>query len=633
MKDRWHYLLLALVALGIGASFLREPGFGDDFTYWQQAFDVREQGRAAWSQHSFHDLRWPVWGVCWVLQEAFGWGLGAYWGAPLFYLVVGAWLCFGLARRLMESALAGWLSASVFLFHPLLDSVCYRPMPDLSEGVIGAGIVASWWGLMNTVLGRRAILWMVLTGLLVAVAQANRVTGVFIVPVIVIATLAFFPRRLSWAIGAAGIAVAGFAIEAWFYHGLFGDWLHSIHANMRNTGNKGTPPMDVWVFPIRFLDTMWGGNNILSRPFLLLAIAGTWFAWRQKGILGRVVAMWFVLLYLAYSCTPQPAWPLRPLIRDADRFLAGLTVPMSLLVVAGGFWLRGRIAALDRWKLPAPATVVVVILLLWLISPRTRFDRGFTSEFGEYLRQLPEGTSVFTHDAMRAMAHLCDPIAARRVSFRTSQHILLHHREHEAAAAASTEFWYVRKLIWLSMRKSMERGEFPEQPPLGSYLDEPERHWTLSRLLAKGDTPDLIFYRRRTRDVPAPEVLTAAAPEFQGILPAMPSLWKAQTGPHELTREWPVPERLRGKWVRVEIAAASDFVEAFTLRLKFRTGRTLHAQYILKPYLHAARGKDFFVFAVPAEAEQCEAELKVSRKAKAVRLDGIELVVQEPASW
>src|SRR3954470_12059723 len=92
VNSRWplHLLLLSLLTTLISLLFLQEPGFGDDLTYWSFALDVRERGFEAWSVNSFHDLRWPVWGVSWVFQSLGVDGLGAYSGVPIFYLVVGA---------------------------------------------------------------------------------------------------------------------------------------------------------------------------------------------------------------------------------------------------------------------------------------------------------------------------------------------------------------------------------------------------------------------------------------------------------------------------------------------------------------------------------------------------------------
>jgi hypothetical protein len=187
MKTRTHLLGVALMAFLVGLLFLREPGFGDDLTYWSFAFDLHERGLKAWQVKSFHDLRWPVWGVSWVLQGIFGPGLIAYYGVPLLYLAAGAMLSFVFGRKLAGSIAVGWGCAMAFVFHPLLDSVAYRPMPDLSEGVWGAAVMLAWWGLMHAEGGRRRWLLAVLTGAAVFLAESNRITGVFIIPVIVLA--------------------------------------------------------------------------------------------------------------------------------------------------------------------------------------------------------------------------------------------------------------------------------------------------------------------------------------------------------------------------------------------------------------------------------------------------------------
>src|SRR5688500_17417163 len=116
MKDSVHRLFVALLAVAIALLFLHEPGFGDDLTYWSFAFDLHERGLAAWQRHSFHDLRWPVWGVCWLLQSLFGIGIASFYGVPIFYLIVGALLAWTFGRALFQSIAAGWACAVAFLF-------------------------------------------------------------------------------------------------------------------------------------------------------------------------------------------------------------------------------------------------------------------------------------------------------------------------------------------------------------------------------------------------------------------------------------------------------------------------------------------------------------------------------------
>lgn len=638
MKGRFHFYLLALLAFGVGVFFLQEPGFGDDLTYWSFGFDLHERGLHAWQRHSFHDLRWPVWGVCWALQGLLGFGIASFYGEPIFYLIAGSLIGFAFGKKLLGTPAAGWACAIAFLFQPLLDSVSFRPMPDLSEGVIGAAVMLAWWALMTTELANLGVLYAVLVGVGVYVGESNRLTGVFIVPVLVICTLLFFRRRFFWLAAAGVVAMACYAGEMFFYHRLFGDWWHNLHANLEGKGHKGTESIALWRLPLRFLDALWKGNP-LAPFYCVLAAIGIPAAWRRHGTLGRVVVVWFAGLYLAYSCAPQDLSTWRPLIRDADRFLCGLVIPFALLAVAGLWALVSSapvVSAADRVlqkvrlagaRPPAWLVGILAVLVLAATTSRERFNRGFVPEFSAYMRALPEGTSVFTHESMRAIAFLCDADAARRLHFFAPNYILQRDAQNEATAAQCNEFWYARKLMWLSTRKQLERGALPKQPRLASFFDTPERDWVLARLLAKGDTPDLIFYRRRTAISPPPTILTASSPEFANLLPAFPAIWSPQLK-SAVNADWPVPPALRGKLVRIEIEAASTQVEPFAARLRFQRNRKVIAEFLLKPYLHAEGGKEFFVLPIPADAEKCFVQLRLTRQSGAVNFTGFRAVVE-----
>jgi hypothetical protein len=629
MKLGWHYLLVALMALVISVSFLRGPGFGDDLTYWVQAFDTHERGVKSIERHSFHDLRWPVWGVCWVIQGIVGFGMGSFHGEPLFYLTLGALLAFSLGRQLLQSTAAGWAGAIGFVFHPLLDSVCFRPMPDLSEGVLGAAAMLAWWAAMNSERKGLTVLWSIVTGLLVYITEANRVTGALIVPVLIANTLAFFPRRFGWLLLSGVVAAGCYAGEMVFYHSLFGDWRHHIHANMSNAANKGTEPIPLWTLPIRFLDTLWEGNP-LARPYCILAVLGIPMAWIRLGTLGRVVVVWFVLLFLEYSCMPQPVWPIRPLVRDADRFLAALAIPFALLSVVGLWWVIEKVKARWNVRIPGPVFGAIAVLLMWAFTSRERFERGFVPEFHDYLASVKPGTKVFTHEGMRAIAFLCNADAAKQITFISPGKILFRGPGREKKAAECDEFWYARKLVWLGERKQLEDRNLPYLPELGSYFDSPERDWTLVRLLAKGDSPDLIFFKRRTDTTPPPVILPSTAPEFAEVMPVLPSDWVRGKVDAKIEKKWRVPESLRGKSVWLEVVAGSEQVEAFTLRLEFKRGGTDVAEFLLKPYLHPKGGKDFFAIPVPPDADNCNLTMKVIGKAQKIHVESFRAIVFAP---
>jgi hypothetical protein len=551
MKTRTHLLGILLMALIVGVLFLREPGFGDDLTYWSFAFDLHERGLKAWQVKSFHDLRWPVWGVSWVLQGIFGPGLIAYYGVPLLYLSTGAMLSFVFGRKLAGSIAVGWGCAMAFVFHPLLDSVAYRPMPDLSEGVWGAAVMLAWWGMMHAESGGRRFLLALVTGAAVFLAESNRITGVFIIPVLVLATVLYYPRKFAWLIPAGLTAIALYAAEAFFYHQLFGNWLHSLHANMGARGVKGTESIPVWYLPFRFLDTLWKGNP-LAPFYCIFAAVGIGTAWLRYGVLGRVIVVWFATLYLGYSCAPQSLWPWRPLIRDADRFLCGLTVPMSVLAVLGLWTVIGlatqshRLSILRVWMRRPALVGLVALILLVVITTRSRFDLGFVHEFRAYMATVPDGTRIFSHKSMREITHLVDSAAARRFDWYAPNAILHSQSEIEAEALKCAEFWYARKLVWLNTRKQLERKQIAVPQPLATYFEAPERDWRMSQLLAKGDTPDLIFYRRRTAETPAPLILEAPAAEWEAVT-RLPASWTERDHDRTQVTTLDVPEKLRGK--------------------------------------------------------------------------------------
>jgi hypothetical protein len=502
-------------------------------------------------------------------------------------------------------------------------------MPDLSEGILGAAAVLAWWATMNSERKGLTALWAIVTGFFVFITEANRVTGAFIVPVLIVNTLAFFPRRFLWLLLSGAVAAGCYAGEMAVYHGLFGDWLHHIHANMNNAENKGTEPIPLWTLPIRFLDTLWEGNP-LARPYCILMVIGVPIAWKRWGKLGRVVVVWFILLFLEYSCMPQPVWPIRPMVRDADRFLAALAIPFSLLSVVGLWWVIEKVKA--RWKVPlsAPAFGAVAVLLMWSLTSRERFERGFVPEFHSYLASVKPGTKVFTHQGMRQIAFLCNADAAKQLKFIAPNRILFRDERREAKAAQCNEFWYARKLVWLGERKQLEARNLEHLPQLGSYFDSPEKDWTLVRLLAKGDSPDLIFFRRRTPETPAPVVLDAKAPEFAEVMPAIPNEWIRGTNEPTIRRKWRVPESLRGKLVWLELVAGSEQVEAFTLRFEFKRNGSDVAEYLLKPYLHPGGGKDFFAFTVPSDADTCDLTMKVTGKAKKIEFESFRALVFSP---
>jgi hypothetical protein len=615
--------------------FLREPGFGDDLSYWSLPFQLHE-GIPAWSSGSFHHLRWPVWGLCWVLQAIFGTGLVSYYGVPIFYLSVGALIAFVFARRVTASEPIAWASALAFLFEPLIDSVCFRPMPDLSEGIWGSLTVLGWWATMASTRRNTTIAWAAVTGLTLIVLESNRVTGAFIVPVLIVATLVLERRKFGRLVLIGLFAVLCYGVLSAIYHAKTGDWLHDLHANLRNKDAKGIESPALWLLPFRFVDSLWE-QGPLAQGYCFLALLGMWQAWRRGGQGGKIVVLWFCVLLLTYSCAPQRLWPYKPMLRDADRFLAALAIPMSVLAAIGlgallhPIWRIRRLESFPWLRHPVIAGGALLLLLLAL-TERPFFDLRLVREVRAYIASKPDGTRVLSHMHMHSFIHLVAADEARRMRWVTPVDLLEADAAAEERAAQCDELWFARKLLWLSVRKRLEKQRVLTQPPLPSYFDAPEHNWVLAQVIAKGDAPDLVFYRRRAPSDPPAVLLGATAAEWQGLIPSLPITWKPQKKKRYQV-PWTVPKAWLGKPVELVLRARSAQVEPFTIEFTFTSanGKTEYAEYELKPYLFPEEGKNFFAFVIPATAEKCVVTVIFDRKAAAVEFLDFHATLAAPA--
>ncbi len=630
----WHYAALVLVSVLVGVLYVHEPGFGDEITYWALAFDLHEIGRSGWSVASFHDLRWPVWGISWLWQGLFGTGgLPSFYAGPIFYLAAGAAVAFSFGRLLLRTAWGGWLCAGAYLAAPLLDTVIYRPAPDISENVFTGCAVLAWWAMMTTNSPRRAWLAGTAAGLMIGIGYSNRVTGVFIAPVLALMTLTFFPRRWKWLLVPAAVSALFFLTECAVYQYVCGDWLHSLHANLGAGSAKDVEVTPIWKLPFRFVNVLFHGNR-LAPACSILAIIGTWAAWRKQGVPGRVLVVWFYAMYLIYSCSVQSLHPVLPLIGSTARYMSALALPHSLLAALG----LAQVWSLIRWKFPRvearlhPRRALVyaaLVVFIALFSSRPFFDLGFTKDLAGYMNKLPDGTKIFTHHLMHDTAFLADVKAARRFAWTDRRQILVSRPDLEAEAAACDEFWYLRKQVWLVERKKAERHQTLDQPKLGSYLETPERDWKLREVLSKGDGTDVVMFSRRRPNDPPPHILTAQSPELAPLVPALPLEWNANANQKLFWAKWPIPESLRGKLLSVHIEAASANVEPLNVRFVFVAKQGRRSEIVLKPIFYRTGGFDFFAIKIPPNAERSDIEFKFTKGATKVQLTGLRAVYDD----
>lgn len=669
MKLWIHALLVAVLAIAAAVLSLEEPQFGDDLSYWSYGFNVHESGLSAWTKDGFHQLRWPVWGMCWLAQGVFGFGLASYYFTPLLVLALGALCAFGVGWAIFRKLPHAWGCAILFVFHPLIDANLTRPYPDIGEGVLGAFAIFAWWALMHAETKGRMVLASVLCGASLFLVEENRLTGVFFIPLLLCLTLLFFRTKTLRVL----LPLAVFAVllggQMAFYHAKFGDALHFIHANSTAKGRSGTEAVEaLWNVPFRFLGTLHKGSDLMSF-YAVFGALGFWFGWRRHGVMGRVVVAWFVLLYLAYACAPQQLWPFRPMLRVADRFLSSLAIPYSILAAMGLAGTLGWLCALvrkpqspleesaeaspfrlsiQRWALavrsrPVLATGGLLTLLAVAahepIGNRKLFTLGYVPEFRAYMRNLPPDSVVFTHRPMYVLTHLVDTETASRIQWMAQEKwITAPKPELEAKVKNATEFWYIRKLALMRFAKGIitedENKKLTEQPPLASWFKEPEKDWQVTAVMARSDTPDIVLHRRRTASSPKPLIYTSDSPELKTLLPAFPIEWRLQKDKpgrdfHEepFEMDWPLPTELRGKLVRIEMQGASENRDALGIQISFGTGKKFDEPYTLKPYLFKNGGIEFANLPIPAGADRCKVRIRLAKNLKWVRVNSFRMIV------
>lgn len=633
--------LIILFLGGFFVSWLYQtpPSLGDDLNYWGLAMDLHQRVPGAWDAGSFHDLRWPVWGVCWLLQIPFGFSALSYYMEPMVYLGTGAIVVWLLAREIGASERVAFLAGILFLFHPQLDSVSVRPMPDLSEGFWVAAAFLAWLKLVRS--GNTAAKWLLAAavGLCIAIGQANRITGVFAIPVLVIATLACYPRKLGWLIACGAFASMFVFVEMAIYHAITGDWFHSLHANLGARGRKGTEEIPLWELPFRFLPSLF--RRPADSIFNILAVAGLGVAAFRFGRPGRAIAAFAVVYFLTYSCALQSFSPPRPLVRDGDRFLASLAFPLAILTALAIATLLSLIPATVRrikpiaflHRRPAAAFLLLAAVLIFL-SSRTFRGNNYLHEIAGHLRSIPEGTKVLSHDAMRHVAHLADPAAASRVEWTLRKDLLVPSPDTLHQMNGSDQVWFIRKWIWTGTRKKSEYDVADQIDELAPFLRAPMAGWTAEAAIAKGDVPDFVFLSRRKNDAPlreqAPDgrlLRDLLLPEFD-----VPQTWTFEKPPREtiVFPRRPIPSWLRGRTLFIPSSQASNTTEPVRAWLHFYADGREIQKLTIKPYFFPETSEDFHFLSIPADADSMELRVRVSEKAREISLDSFRIFLDGP---
>jgi hypothetical protein len=622
-------LWIGLLGAGImgallGLCFLQEPGLGDDLDYWSLARRLNDGEVTKWNT-GFHDLRWPVWGVIWLLQKIFGAGLASYYGEPLFYLGMGSAVVWLLARMLFGSDRMAWGSSLVFAMHPMLDPAIVRPMPDLSEGCWSAFSVLALVGMSRSSNRIQYLGWSVAMGIALWIGYANRITGLFIVPILGLLAVLFFRRTLPGLILAGFIAACCFLGECLLYHTLTGDFWHSLHANLGARGRKGTESVAIWMLPLRFFDSLWTGN-FLKVPLNLLTFLGAWTVWHTGKKETRSLVVWMGAFYLLFSCVPQSFFPYRPLVRDGERFLASLAFPFALLVVPGA------VACWQRWMAPrlqslhpqaGPIFAIFTLLLLPLVSSRNFTDLGYALPMQEWIKKTPPGTKILTHPDMREVAILIGGEHSRQFDWVMPRKFFQPTEIELQAARQCDTMWLNRKLLWVTPRKKLEQGEPDTMPPLPEYLDDLSNQWELLGVFYKSYFPDIAFFSKRKENQTS--ALHQLAQELS-VSPNDPRFTQLSQGTsYALDNSW-----VDRNWI-IEMRGSANTVEAVKfVVLRFFKNNEKIAETQWKPYFHQKSGWDYLTLHVPKEANSVNLQVAFSKNMKYLQIDELKVRLENP---
>lgn len=631
-------LLLFLGGFLVSWLYQTPPSLGDDLNYWGLALDLHQGVPGAWNPGSFHDLRWPVWGMCWLLQCLVGYSALSYYLEPMVYLGAGAVLVRALAREIGASERVALVAGILFLFHPQLDSVIDRPMPDLSEGFWVATAFFAWLRLMRGERAGAKIALAALVGLALAIGQANRITGVFAIPVLVLATLAFYPRKFAWLVVCGAFAAGFVCVEAAIYHAITGDWLHSLHANSTATGRKGTEPLPLWELPVRFVPLLF--RRYTDIIFNSLGLLGLVVVWRSHEKPGRALVVYALAYFLTYSCALQSFSPPRPLVRDGERFLASLAFPLAILAACALAEIIRRAASRARpiaWlRAHFPAAIGLLLVVLLALASRSFRGENYLHEIAAEVRATPPGTKVLSHTAMRQVAFLADPEAADRVRWRTRADLLRPSPDTLAHAAASDEIWFNRKWVWTGTRKKSEYDQLDGIGKIAPWLRPPLGGWFARSAIAKDDVPDFVFLAHRT----AAHSLTEQSPDGRALREALlPMLgasgeWTFQAGvrPTVTLPAVPLPPWLAGHTLFLSLRYSSNTTEPIRAWVAFRRGGRPLSTLVFKPYFFPLSSEDFFFLTVPRDADSVRIQLRVSPMTSRITLDSFRLFIDAPAS-
>lgn len=664
LSSRWAPVLIFAAAYALSVLYAQAPRMGDDIDYYGFAIARHFSTPAIPPDEGFHFLRWPVWGGIWLYQALFGPGLGSFLFVPRFCVAMGCALLFFLGRRL-AGPVAGLLAAVLLFFHPLADGLLDRPMPDVVEGLLGTlGFTLFWVRLKRAEDGVRptwqaTVLSGLALGLLIFITWANRPTG--LIWVIGVMMMSLLRPRLMWPVFALALPVAAgcFCVEGLIYQRLFGDFWHSIHANLSATGRQGTGAVMIWELPFRFIDTLI--DSTLSKVIVLLALAGAWHLWRRRQQMsdGCVIG-WFVLSYFGIACAVQSVFPLRPMVRDGARFLGSVAFPMSLLAGIGLYFLAKEAA--QRWPVARRwvvgwrgAAILAAVILAG--SQREYWNLDYLPAVSRWMEEAPAGSRVLSHEDFYSLAMMAAPARAQELNWALFSRVKLPTTPKVLSPEDHGKPGWLflnRSRVLVSARKRFESERAVELADLDGNMRALDEEWRLRDIALKREKPEFYRFALPEEAVQPVSLLPVIRdwewkPEEQGFF----ERWRKRARPKEkitpsdsggiafarqgrdtailVHRQRTIPASLRGKTYNLRFRVATKTQKPFSVLIKFFDDRNRRvASTVLEPYGTVRGFYDFQGIHVPPQATHCDLELMIEPNCKSFTLERLDVYV--PAS-
>ena len=624
-----------IAATVVGTLYLREPWLGDDLEYWGFAVHFHEPRFGSALDEGFHALRWPVWGVIWLVQHVLPKGLPSYYAQPVIYFTLGAFVIWLWSQKVFggKSGLAG-LAMVVYLFHPLLANVAHRPMPDLSEGVWMALAMLFWWRLLNARSLAEMLGAALVGGLLLQICFANRFTGILILPTMALCTLAVNPLR-SWRLLLLVTSfIVFFSAEALVYKLVHGNFWHAFEANASARGRPGTEPVPYWWLPLRFVPVLLE-DDVLKVLYTLAAVIGAVWLWRGihmpalDGVMlktRRLCVLWTLLLYLGYSCAFQSVDPIRPLIRVGERFIASLAFPMVFLTTAGlhASWvlIRNRFSNVG-WVRRLYFALLVGIGVVSLLSYTRKFEFGFNRELQQRIALTAPGTRIASHSGMRDIVALADFDRAKCFVWEVLRGWYERKIDWEEIFLRNDELWMRHKEAWLSRRKRLER-----HPQDGTFVPvffaQQNKAILPSQVIALNNYADLYFFDLQ----PLREKLTQRDYKTTRSVLAVEDFVLDLSPKRRWQYEFALPEASSKSVIGIFYTASGDRLRPFDVVVKFlRQGREVEHRQLLM-YFNPTLSADAVFCDVPAGMQKAQLMLRSRHSSGRVYFQKMEIITR-----